>query len=172
MPGLPRPALLQAPGRTQTGGRPCVFGRPGGTMPQAPPGAGCCRAASARVLWTPQGERRKAPALSVCPAMVWKGEGRQVFPWWPSRFPWYQYSTVKSPMASDLLSALAFFFGGRVVPQQFLRALVGQQGVQCRVVVVEYAGLAHVYGLGDLLPGLAVYMPHFHHGALHGILGE
>ncbi len=29
-----------------------------------------------------------------------------------------------------------------------------------------------MYGLGDLLPGLAVDVPHFHHGALHGVLGE
>nr|DAO89754.1 MAG TPA: hypothetical protein [Caudoviricetes sp.] len=44
-----------------------------------------CRATSSRVLRTLRGERRKAPAPALRPALAWKGEGRQVFPWLPSR---------------------------------------------------------------------------------------
>lgn len=58
-------------------------------------------------------------------------------------FPCYQYSTGNSPKASKLFPGL---FGrflspplvfGYVFPHQLFRALIGQQGVQGGVVVVE-----------------------------------
>ena len=48
--GPSAPRTVAGPRKDPNRGWPCVFGRPGGTMPQAPPGAGCCRAAFALVL--------------------------------------------------------------------------------------------------------------------------